>query len=179
MSNDHAPGPEPLDHGPEVAPPEGARDFRGEAAGAETTVEDLIALVETLTAERDAAVDARMRLQAEFENYRKRVAKQEAEVTERAAERLVAQLLPTLDAFDAALALGSEGVEPLWQALWPTLERAGLERVAPDGDPFDPNEHEAVMREEGDGGQETAESLRVGYRWKGRVLRPAMVRVRT
>ncbi len=60
------------------------------------------------------------------------------------------------------------------------LEKEGLERIDPVGEPFDPNEHEAVANEPGDGGEPAvAETLRAGYRWKGRVLRPAMVKVRS
>lgn len=143
-------------------------------------VEDLIALVETLTAERDAATDARMRLQADFENYRKQVSKREDETKARAADGLVTRLLPALDAFDGALAHGGEAVEPVWKILLPILEREGLERVAATDVPFDPAEHEAVLHEDGDGGPGTVvDVLRAGYRWKGRVLRPAMVKVRT
>lgn len=146
---------------------------------AELTVEDLLTLVETLTAERDASLEARARLQAEFENYRKRVAKQEQELVARAAEGLVSKLLPTLDAFEGALTHASEGVEPLWNSLWPTLEREGLTKLAPTGEAFDPNLHEAVAHEPGEGGLPTvAEVFRSGYAWKGRVLRPAMVKVR-
>ena len=146
---------------------------------AELTVEDLLTLVETLTAERDASLEARARLQAEFENYRKRVAKQEQELVARAAEGLVTKLLPTLDAFEGALTHAAEGVEPLWSSLWPTLEREGLSKLAPTGEAFDPNLHEAVAHEPGEGGPPTvAEVFRSGYAWKGRVLRPAMVKVR-
>ncbi len=143
-------------------------------------VEDLIALVESLTAERDAATDARMRLQADFENYRKQVSKREDETKARAADGLVTRLLPALDAFDGALAHGGEAVEPVWKILLPILEREGLERLAAIDVPFDPVEHEAVLREDGAGGGEVVvDVLRAGYRWKGRVLRPAMVKVRT
>ncbi|MDQ6839835.1 MAG: nucleotide exchange factor GrpE, partial [Actinomycetota bacterium] len=58
------------------------------------------------------------------------------------------------------------------------LAREGLERIDPDREPFDPTVHDAVAHEPGDGGQEVAEVLRAGYRWRGRVLRPAMVKVR-
>jgi molecular chaperone GrpE len=159
----------------------GAPPAVDEAAGAanQLSVEDLIALVESLTAERDAANDARMRLQADFENYRKQVAKREAETVARAADGLISRLLPTFDAFEGALAHGGEGVEPVWNTFLPTLEREGLERIAATDVPFDPAEHEAVLREDGEGGTDTVvDVLRVGYRWKGRVLRPAMVKVR-
>jgi molecular chaperone GrpE len=65
----------------------------------------------------------------------------------------------------------------VWSALFDTLEKEGLERIDPSGAPFDPNEHDAVLHEEGEGEPQVAEVLRAGYRWKGRVLRPAMVKV--
>jgi molecular chaperone GrpE len=150
---------------------------------------ELIDLLDAATAERDAAtterdanLEARARLQAEFENYKKRVAKQELEQVARANEALVTKLLPTLDAFDAALAHGQEGIGPLQQNLLGTLEREGLAKLVPTGEAFDPNQHEAVLHEAGDADEEhgvVVEVLRAGYAWKGRVIRPAMVKVRT
>ncbi len=131
--------------------------------------------------ERDDYLDALRHLQADFENYRKRVAKQQADLSARAAESLVEKLLPALDVADLAVAHGASGeVEQVWKALLDALEREGLERIEPlAGRGFDPTLHDAVAHEEGDGGgQEVAEVLRAGYSWKGRVLRPAMVKVR-
>ncbi len=140
--------------------------------------EDLLARA---LGERDDYLDALRHLQADFENYRKRVAKQQAELTARAAESLVEKLLPALDVADLAVAHGAGGeVEQVWKALLDALEREGLERIDPvGGGGFDPSLHDAVAHEEGDGSvQEVAEVLRAGYSWKGRVLRPAMVKVR-
>jgi molecular chaperone GrpE len=136
--------------------------------------------IESLLSERDQFKDIALRLQADFENYRKRVMKQQAELAERAAEGLVGELLPVLDACDAAAQHGDEAVAPIAKALVDVLTKQGLEKVAPEGEAFDPNQHEAVAHEpaEGDGGPTVAEVLRPGYVWKGRVLRPAMVRVR-
>ena len=121
-----------------------------------------------------------MRLQADFENYKKRMIKQQTDHLERAAESLVEKLLPVLDTADLALAHGAgEDVKQVTDALTGVLEREGLERIDPVGAPFDPTLHDAVAHEPGDGGQqEVVEVLRAGYRWKGRVLRPAMVKVR-
>ena len=122
------------------------------------------------------------RLQADFENYRKRVAKQQAEAADRANEALVGKLLPVLDVADLAMAHGAgEGVEQVWSALIEALEREGLERIDPPaGGMFDPNRHDAVAHEPGEDGasQQVAELLRAGYAWKGRVIRAAMVKVR-
>jgi molecular chaperone GrpE len=139
--------------------------------------EAVLADLAKLAAERDDYLDQLRRTKADFENYRKRILRQQTEHLERAAEALAEKLLPVLDTFDAALAHG-EGFEQVYAALMSTLEKEGLERIAPEGKPFDPNESDAVAHEEGDDGPVVAEVLRPGYRWKGRVLRPAMVRVR-
>ena len=133
-----------------------------------------------LAIERDEYRDALVRLQADFENYKKRILKQQTEHLERAAQGLVEKLLPVLDAADLALAHGGgDDVKQISTALVGTLEREGLERIDPAGDPFDPTLHEAVAHEPSDEGvQEVVEVMRAGYRWKGRVLRPAMVKVR-
>lgn len=133
----------------------------------------------TVVAERDDYRETLLRVKAEFDNYRKRVARDEAELRERASEGLVEKLLVVLDACDAAVGHGATDVEPIAKMLLETLEREGLTRLAPEGDAFDPNQHEAVMHEEGDGGDAVVvETLRIGYQWKSRVLRPAMVKVR-
>jgi len=138
--------------------------------------------VVALERERDDYLDQLRRVQADFENYRKRTLAQQGEVAERANESLVGQLLPVLDACDAAVQHGAEDVAPVQAQLVDTLVKLGLERLDPAGEPFDPNFHEAVMHEpagDGDeGGSVVAEVLRTGYTWKGRVLRPAMVKVR-
>lgn len=169
----------------------GPIDGEIEAAGAEGLAgpDDLGAddPVGQLRVERDEYLDALRRLQADFENYRKRVQRQQEEVVARAGERLVAALLPALDAFDLAAEhlVGDEQVSPggLLQAaalLRDTLAKEGLERVGEPGDPFDPNAHEAVEHTADESGQGPVVDavLRSGYRYNGRTVRPAMVRVR-
>jgi molecular chaperone GrpE len=130
-------------------------------------------------AERDEYRDALQRVKAEFDNYRKRTAKEAAETRDRAAEALVRQLLPVLDACDAALLHDATDVGPISKMLLENLGKEGLEPMIPEGQAFDPELHEAVLHEAGDGGDAVViESLRTGYLWKGRVLRPAMVKVR-
>lgn len=136
---------------------------------------------DSLRQERDEYRSALQRLQADFENYKKRVAKQSEELRERAAESLVEKLLPVLDTADLALSHGAgEEVKQLSASLFSVLEKEGLEKIDNAGDPFDPTHHDAVAHEPGDGegGQEVAEVMRAGYRWRGRVLRAAMVKVR-
>ncbi|MEZ5209145.1 MAG: nucleotide exchange factor GrpE [Acidimicrobiales bacterium] len=132
-----------------------------------------------LAAERDEFREAFMRVKADFENYKKRSAKEHAERVARAAEQLVTELLPVLDGCDAAIAQGASDVEPIARSLLDVLEKSGLERLDPVGAPFDPELHEAVLHEPGDGGEPVVvETMRTGYAWKGRVVRAAMVKVR-
>jgi molecular chaperone GrpE len=138
-----------------------------------------------LEGERTELVDTLRRVQADFENYRKRVLREQTTLVERATERLVEDLLPVLDSFDGALAHAStsdaekivDGLNGIHAQLVTVLQKAGLERIDADGAGFDPNEHEAVMQDDGTSDPRVAETMRTGYRLKGRVLRPAMVRV--
>ncbi len=150
------------------------------ADGAPISVEDLVADLERVSTERDQYLDASRRLQAEFENYKKQVSKRESEARERANDSLIGELLPVLDAFDGALANGAEDVAPMRGTFLDALGKQGLERIEPADDAFDPNLHEAVMHEPDDetDGPVVAEVMRAGYVWKGRVLRPAMVKTR-
>jgi len=165
---------------PTTATPPGvdaaADDGAAAVSDAEESVEhDLAALL----AERDQFKDIALRLQADFENYRKRVASQQQDEIDRATGRLAEALLPVLDACEAAFAHGVAGVEPIWSALIGALQKQGLEALDLTDQPFDPAVAEAVMHEPGDGGEPVvADVLRTGYRWKGRVLRAAMVKVR-
>ena len=231
-------------------PPDEARggaDEAGETAGA-STPEEVSDPVAAVAAQRDEYLDALRRLQADFDNYRKRMVKQQADQSQRAAEDLVNKLLPVLDAIDLALVHavgdsssvadtghrqgaaptgeapsaspggedvgqgapvdqgdgggtpggGAEGGGPpgaagrateaetgalvqVSSALRDVLSKEGLERIDPQGQAFDPTEHDAVMHESDDGGgtAEVTEVLRAGYRWQGRVLRPAMVKVKS
>ncbi len=152
-----------------------------EAAAAELVESDLA----QLEGERAELMDVLRRVQADFENYRKRVQREQAVLVERANERLLEELLPVLDSFDGAVAnLESgdaeklrNGVLGIHTQLVAIVQKAGLERIEAEGAPFDPNEHEAVMQDDGDGEPHVAQVMRTGYRLKGRVLRPAMVSV--
>jgi molecular chaperone GrpE len=140
--------------------------------------------LEELTKERDDLRQLAQRVQADFENYRKRVLREQTGIVERATEGLVESLLPVLDSFELALDTLEDaddkvrkGVELVYAELLGVLERAGLERIETDGKPFDPNVHDAVLQEDGDGDPMVSETMRTGYRMKGRVVRPAMVKV--
>jgi molecular chaperone GrpE len=134
--------------------------------------------LELLLSEREQYLDAYRRAQADFENYRKQAQRRQDEAVVRALGGFVEKLLPVLDACDAALAHGASEVEPVLAALYGALGKEGLERIDPKGAAFDPAEAEAVVHEPGGGGEQVvSEVLRPGYRWRGRVLRPAMVKV--
>jgi molecular chaperone GrpE len=140
--------------------------------------------LEQLARERDDFREAAQRVQADFENYRKRVLREQTDIVERASQGLVEQLLPVLDSFDAAVGTLDtaddkvrKGVELVHHTLLDVLAKAGLERIDALGKPFDPTEHEAVAQDDGDGEPVVSDILRPGYRLKGRVLRPATVRV--
>lgn len=151
----------------------------GEVVDASAEVEhDITALL----VERDSFRDIAQRLQADFENYRKRVSAQTTDEVERATGRLAEALLPVLDACEAAFVAHPAEVEPLFNLLLGELRKQGLEAMNLNGQAFDPNLAEAVMREDGDGdGNGNAvvtDVMRSGYTWKGRVLRAALVKVR-
>jgi molecular chaperone GrpE len=152
----------------------------GHAGDEPVSVEDLVATLESVSTERDQYLDSLRRIQAEFENYKKAIAKRTADERERANDRIVGDLLPVLDACEGAVKNGNDDVTPVHNQLIAALERHGLERSDPANAPFDPELHEAVMHEPSDEVDEPtiAEVLRTGYLWKGRVLRPAMVRVK-
>ena len=158
-----------------------ADDAADVVAQAEAAIAEDVNDLTKLAAERDEYLDALRRLQADFDNYRKRTLKQQTEMRDRAAESLVMKVLEVLDTVDLARSHGEgDAIEPVAAKLTEVLEKEGLERIDPVGKPFDPNEHEAVAHEPGDGdGDPTVVGLmRAGYRWKGRVLRPAMVTVK-
>ena len=151
-------------------------DAAADTAAAEETVEVDIA---ALLAERDSFKDIALRLQADFDNYRKRVAAQSQLDMQTATGKIADALLPVLDACESAFVQHPAEVEPLFNLLLGTLRKVGLESMNLLEQPFDPNQAEAVMHEPGDGGDPVViEVLRSGYTWQGKVLRPAMVKVR-
>jgi len=127
------------------------------------------------------------RLKAEFENYRKRMVKEQTAMIERASSAVVERLLPILDNFELALMAADRtkdyesmvrGVEMVYGELLEVLKREGLERIESLHRPFDPELHEAVMHAEGEGDEIVVlDEMRPGYKLGGRVIRPAMVKV--
>jgi molecular chaperone GrpE len=150
-------------------------------------VTELLDETSIIERERDDYLNSLQRLQADFENYRKRVIRLSEEAATRASGDLVVKLLPVLDAFDLAqahfAATPTDESEALSQSralLLDALAKEGLERIDDVGVTFDPQVHDAVAHVADDegSGQVIDEVLRAGYRWKGGVLRPAMVRVK-
>ena len=138
---------------------------------------DVFLDVDAVLAERDQFKELAMRVQADFENFRKRTATQHAADIDRATGRLAEALLPVLDAAEAAYVQHPDEVGPLLTVLLGELRKHGLETLELSGQPFDPEVAEAVAHHPADGGQAmVAEVLRSGYRWRGKTLRPAMVR---
>jgi len=129
-----------------------------------------------------------LRLQAEFDNYRKRTQKEKTEIIKHASERLVEELLPVLDNFERAASSAqsnpdinaySQGVDMIFRQLQTVLDKEGLKVIEALGQPFDPNLHDAVLRVELDEHPENTvvEELQKGYYLKEKVLRPSMVKV--
>jgi molecular chaperone GrpE len=173
---------------PTAAEPEGdGADADADAMGAHVAeevdevaeeMEEILDGVTTAESERDEFRDHLLRLQADFDNYRKRVQKELGEAGDKALGRFVEELLPVLDAVDAARVHGANEVDQVANLLVDLLAKQGLERLGGEGDVFDPNLHDAVIHEAGDQDVQTVvQVLRAGWRWRGRVLRPAMVKV--
>jgi molecular chaperone GrpE len=143
--------------------------------------------VETALRQAEEYREHLQRLQAEFENYRKRVLREQTQAIEMASEPLIRKLLEVLDEFDLALMAAERkpdferflhGVELVYAKLQDILRSEGLERIEAEGKAFDPTLHEALMQSgEGDGEPVVADVLRQGYRMRGRVVRPAGVKI--
>jgi molecular chaperone GrpE len=173
-----------LDAGPDIAEEFWEGDDLAEAvsddADSDEALADVIDVeIHELASERDQFKDIAQRLQADFDNYRKRTSTHLAAEVDRATGRLAEALLPVLDAAEAAYIQHPDEVGPLFNLMLAELRKHGLEPIDLLGKGFDPNLADAVAHEPGDGGEPVvAEVLRSGYLWNGRTLRPAMVRTR-
>src|SRR5437879_9440460 len=142
---------------------------------------------EKLKAERDALLDRLARLQAEFDNARKRAVREQQEFREFAAADVIKNFLPILDSFERALKAGCDsnsndfrnGIELIYRQFQDALQKIGVQPIVSVGQPFDPRIHEAVemvdTTEVAD--HHVLDELQRGYKYKERLLRPAMVRV--
>ena len=141
--------------------------------------------LQKLKAERDSLLDRLARAQAEFENARRRASKEQLDFREYASADAVKSLLPVIDSFERALQVKSEagdfrsGVELIYKQLQDALAKLGVRAIPAKGEPFDPRYHEAIeMVETSDAADhEVLEELQRGYKFKERLLRPAMVKV--
>jgi molecular chaperone GrpE len=153
------------------------------ASGTESTASSADLL--KLKAERDTLVDRLARAQAEFENARRRASKEQQGFRDYAAADAIKSLLPVMDSFERALTVKSEpgdfrsGVELIYKQLQDALAKIGVRAIPAKGEPFDPHVHEAIeMVETSEAADhEVLEELQRGYKFKDRLLRPAMVKV--
>ncbi|MGA0122686.1 MAG: nucleotide exchange factor GrpE [Gaiellales bacterium] len=156
----------------------------GEAPAApDDAIEDLDPLARA-ERERDEHLDTLRRVAADFDNYKTRVAREHEELRERAAERLLRDLLPVFDDLERALAAFetadkeaiADGVALVHRALWTLLEREGVAELDPAGEAFDPHRHEALLSQPSDQPEGTViEVIQKGFLLGERVLRPARV----
>lgn len=168
---------------PDVSP-ELAEDGR-EQTELEAQLAALAAERDQLAAEKAELNDRLLRRQADFDNFRKRVERDRSDFIQFAAMDVVREMLPMLDDFERALAVETadreyaKGVEMIYGRLFETLKKMGLEPIDTDGATFDPNLHQALDRVESDEFEEHAivQEYQRGYNFKGKLLRPSMVRV--
>jgi len=167
----------------EVEAPRGI-DIQGQAAGLKKP--EAPSELQTLKAERDTLVDRLARLQAEFENARKRAAKEQQDFREYAVTDAVKAFLPILDSFERALQSSASqsgefrnGVELIYKQLQDALAKLGVKAIQAKGEPFDPHVHQAIEMVETNEVKDhhVLEELQRGYKLKDRLLRPSMVRV--
>ena len=152
------------------------------AAGA---VSDHVSETEKLRAERDTLLDRMARMQAEFDNARKRAAKEQQDFRDYALADTIKTLVPVLDSFDRALQSSPQksefhaGVELIHKQLVDALAKLGVRPISAKGEQFDPRFHEAIEMVDTDDAEDhqVLEELQRGYKLKDRLLRPAMVKV--
>lgn len=161
-------------------------DAEAETTASEEDAAALKAQVESLKAALEEKDNRVKRLQADFENFRRRTGKEREELANVVTQDLLKSMLPILDNFDRAMAAEQKdnesfqkGVEMIYTQLHETLKNAGLELIDTAGQKFDPNFHQAVMRVENPDLEDDtiAQELQKGYIVKGRVIRPSMVQV--
>ncbi len=162
------------------------RDKSVQPSAAGPSAAELQAELEKVRAERAAFLDRAARLQAEFENFRKRNAKEQQEYRNYALADALTTLLPILDSLDRALKTNAasledfrSGIELIDKQFHDALAKLGVQPVSAVGEPFDPTVHQAVQMVETDEAEDNhvIDELQRGYRLKDRLLRPAMVRV--
>ena len=176
----------------------------GDPESLRNIVRELIGERDAAATERDDFKDSLQRLKADFENFKRRVRERERQIAEQAAAEFAEKLIPVLEGIEAAISAPADtdaaasdqsGMEQIAKLFFSTLEAEGMEALKPLGEPFDPNLHEAIEHipvaaaaAPGNISSESSESpdagvpvvtevFRTGYRWKGKLLRPALVKV--
>ena len=148
--------------------------------------DEVAAQIEKLTADLKEKEDRALRLQADFENFRRRTSKEKEELAAVVTQGLLKDMLPLLDNFERAMAAEAKdgeafqkGVEMIFTQFTEILKKNGLEHIEVEGQKFDPNFHQAVMRVQNADMEDDdiAQELQKGYMVKGRVIRPSMVQV--
>ena len=174
-----------LDLGHELPPADQAEDESEGSRAEQADVAALEAGLRKLKDERDAAIDRLARVQAEFDNARRRAQREQHEYREYALAETIKLLLPILDSFDRALTAQAgaqdfrSGMELIDRQLHDVLGKLGVSEIPAKGEPFDPTVHEAVEMVDTYAApdHQVLQELQRGYRLKGRLLRPALVRV--
>jgi molecular chaperone GrpE len=174
-----------LDMEHELPPADNDENPPAPGPSASATGEPSSAEFQNLKAERDSLLDRLARAQAEFENARRRAAKEQQDFRDFAAADAIKSLLPVIDSFERALQAKSEakdfrsGVELIYKQLQDALAKQGVRAIPAKGEPFDPHYHEAIEMVETSEApdHEVLEELQRGYKFKDRLLRPAMVKV--
>jgi molecular chaperone GrpE len=175
---------EELEH--ELPAAEGGEEAAPAAVAAKPAEVSAISETEELKAERDALLDRLARLQAEFDNARKRAVREQQDFREFAAAEVIKNILPILDSFERALKAGGaestdfrNGIDLIYRQLQDALQKMGVQPIVVLGQAFDPRVHEAIemvdTTEVAD--HHVFDELQRGYKYKDRLLRPAMVRV--
>ena len=169
----------------ELPAAEGGEEAAPAAVAAKPAEVGAASEVEKLKAERDALLDRLARLQAEFDNARKRAVREQQEFREFAAADVIKNFLPILDSFERALKAEGDssdfrnGIELIYRQFQDALQKIGVQPIAAVGQPFDPRIHDAVEMVDTAvvPDHQVLDELQRGYRYKDRLLRPAMVRV--
>ena len=173
----------------------------GDLESLRNIVRELIGERDATAAERDDFKDSLQRLKADFENFKRRVRERERQIAEQAAAEFAEKLIPVLEGIEAAISAPADtdaaasdqsGIEQIAKLFFSTLEAEGMETLKPLGELFDPNLHEAIEHIPAEATAQSPESseknsalgmpvvvevFRTGYRWKGKLLRPALVKV--
>ncbi|MDS1029439.1 nucleotide exchange factor GrpE [Bacillota bacterium LX-D] len=164
-------------------------DLKDEETVETPSADDLLAQIQAKEKENEELFNRLQRLQADFDNFKKRSRKELEDMARYGAERLILSILPSMDNFSLALAAAEKGgdaakfmsgMDMIYRQLMEALEKEGLKTIETLGQPFDPEKHEAVMQVEAENQEQDnqiVEELKVGYTLYEKVIRPSVVKV--